>query len=532
MYKLNKGITLIALVVTIIVLLIFAGISISMLTGQNGIINRASEAKEKTNDANDLEYLQVKAYEAMTEYYAKNDSGVENEFILGELGKVEGIETNIPQGIIKYNGKTYDVSEVIGSTNEKKAIESNGLKQITAANAENNDKNLFADGKIRMIVEENTENPSRAVIPTGFYYVKGTPSEGVVISDKFGDDDSNSKGGNQFVWVPCNGSNGVTYEEENGLAKTWKHKYIYTDENGVDAGKQYYYTSVQNNNVPEGTWSDNCGNTESVKKYGGFYIARYEAGLPTTFYENKDGAVYVRDEKKNTASEIPVSKKNTPSWNFISQQNAVEVSKNMYKESTIVSSSLVDSYAWDTIVEWMTKDEANKNLGNDSTSKGNYYDNKDIKLSNALYAVHRYAGLTEAGKKVGNLHSFWSYAAKYKKGSFKSGPESIDEVTGKKYEFADNNNYDTVNYSYTIRKELATGSAEETKVKEIYDMAGNMWEWTTETGKPDAGATKAVRRGGSFNNNGSGNPVSYRNGGDSATGGFFSIGFRVVLYIK
>ena len=45
--KKNKGITLVALVVTIIVLLILAGISISMLTGQNGILNRASEAKEK-----------------------------------------------------------------------------------------------------------------------------------------------------------------------------------------------------------------------------------------------------------------------------------------------------------------------------------------------------------------------------------------------------------------------------------------------------------------------------------------------------
>ena len=49
--KKNKGITLIALVVTIIVLLILAGISINMLTGQNGILNRAAEAKEKTGIA-------------------------------------------------------------------------------------------------------------------------------------------------------------------------------------------------------------------------------------------------------------------------------------------------------------------------------------------------------------------------------------------------------------------------------------------------------------------------------------------------
>ena len=44
-FKKNQGITLIALVVTIIVLLILAGISIAMLTGQNGILNRATEAK-------------------------------------------------------------------------------------------------------------------------------------------------------------------------------------------------------------------------------------------------------------------------------------------------------------------------------------------------------------------------------------------------------------------------------------------------------------------------------------------------------
>ena len=44
----NEGITLIALVVTIIVLLILAGISISMLSGDNGILQRAAEAKEIT----------------------------------------------------------------------------------------------------------------------------------------------------------------------------------------------------------------------------------------------------------------------------------------------------------------------------------------------------------------------------------------------------------------------------------------------------------------------------------------------------
>ena len=55
----SKGITLIALVITIIVLLILAGITIVTLTGDNGILTKASEAKEKTEEANAEEQVQV-----------------------------------------------------------------------------------------------------------------------------------------------------------------------------------------------------------------------------------------------------------------------------------------------------------------------------------------------------------------------------------------------------------------------------------------------------------------------------------------
>ena len=55
----NKGITLIALVITIIILLILAGISISMLTGQNGILNRAQEAKVKDEESQAQEEVTI-----------------------------------------------------------------------------------------------------------------------------------------------------------------------------------------------------------------------------------------------------------------------------------------------------------------------------------------------------------------------------------------------------------------------------------------------------------------------------------------
>ena len=61
--KNNKGITLIALVITIIVLLILAGVSIAMLTGENGILNQAQKAKEETENAQGEEQNILTGYE-------------------------------------------------------------------------------------------------------------------------------------------------------------------------------------------------------------------------------------------------------------------------------------------------------------------------------------------------------------------------------------------------------------------------------------------------------------------------------------
>ncbi len=55
----NKGITLIALVITIIVLLILAGVSIAMLTGQNGILTQANSSKTATTKAEAVEKINL-----------------------------------------------------------------------------------------------------------------------------------------------------------------------------------------------------------------------------------------------------------------------------------------------------------------------------------------------------------------------------------------------------------------------------------------------------------------------------------------
>ena len=136
----NRGITLIALVVTIIVLIILEGISISMLTGQNGILNRAVEAKEKTQVANEKEAVNMAAMEALTEgkgtitkeiltktmksYLGKNDveltgngpwqyAGSDGAYTIGTSGKVA-------QGWVYVYDNTQSVKEApVGVTNGK-----------------------------------------------------------------------------------------------------------------------------------------------------------------------------------------------------------------------------------------------------------------------------------------------------------------------------------------------------------------------------------------------------------------------------
>ena len=67
--KNNKGITLIALVITIIVLLILAGVSIAMLTGENGILNQASKAGSSTQVAEAKELAGIDVSTALSKFY-------------------------------------------------------------------------------------------------------------------------------------------------------------------------------------------------------------------------------------------------------------------------------------------------------------------------------------------------------------------------------------------------------------------------------------------------------------------------------
>ena len=372
--KEKRGITLIALIITIIVLLILAGVTISMVVGDNGVLKQAQNAKIKTEKAKDKE-----------------------------------------------------------------------LRGLTAAEAGGNLEMTWYQ-------DEDKEVP----IPAGFAVsqVEGENKvdDGLVVIDK---------NGNEFVWIPC-GTWDATKKEYSTEEYEKAGEY-----SKISSGKGWKY----NENYEDKEWSspENQINVakKSIKKYGGFYIARYEAGVPSNaiFYVPNIGGNYVGmdgktipsfpgnprsidsniNEKENL---IPISKQGVQAWNWITQPNAKIVSENMYKDNNTVDSYLIDSNAWNYICEDIVKIIIGDDGLNDSTNYGNFYCNNstDYESLDCLWAKHYYDG-----KK-------WSFSNVYKRGKITPS----DRKDG--------------NYI-----ELATGASDDFKIYNIYDMAGNMWEWTMET---------------------------------------------------
>ena len=95
----------------------------------------------------------------------------------------------------------------------------------------------------------------------------------------------------------------------------------------------------------------------------------------------------------------------------------------------------------------------------------------------------------------------------------------------------------TTNNELITHIEIPTGSVENFKLKNIYDLAGNMWEWTTEVGNHqsiyESGDPPAVFRGGAASHDGEYFSICFRSADRGAESGLsILMGFRVVLYIK
>ena len=139
-FKKNKGITLIALVVTIIVLLILAGISITMLTGQNGILNRVGEAKSANGVAQGEELIKVSVMDALTRGTGELTDENLKKVLSSNLG-TEGKDYEIVGSedcgwtvTIKENDKDYKISST-GKIGEIEKVEASSSEWEVKDNA-------------------------------------------------------------------------------------------------------------------------------------------------------------------------------------------------------------------------------------------------------------------------------------------------------------------------------------------------------------------------------------------------------------
>lgn len=128
-HKKTAGITLIALVVTIIVLLILAGISIMMLSGNNGILNRATQAKEATRGSEVQETVRLEATNNTTSDYIGGEKKSRAKVIeeLHDMGKLTDDEVDMltdeenPVDVITIGGITIDFS-VLGTSSNSNTL--------------------------------------------------------------------------------------------------------------------------------------------------------------------------------------------------------------------------------------------------------------------------------------------------------------------------------------------------------------------------------------------------------------------------
>ena len=390
----NKGITLIALVVTIIVLLILAGISIAMLTGEGGILTNAREARKMTDIADIKEQIRMDILEEQM----KNNSGDISKEKLIEILKKYFEEEDIPQ-------EDDEKWEDLGSIGSLHTLHQYGDYDINITDVYNQNfphtpkpGDIVAvpankDWDINKVDPTLDEEGNVIPVPKGFDFVGGTEKTGVVISDVERDDLDNILGGNQFVWVPVpnviwdgtttvtsgvytpmattykyNGKNyyrGMLYEFKEGTTATYNPNYnvgttshrepslITKSESDLYApmtsitGTEYdaeQYASAGNFSSPTElgvTMQDDFDNMiKSVDKYKGFYIARFEMSL-------KNGQA---EYKKGKISEL-----NGHSirwwWSFykIQRDFATDI------EKSSVASSMIWGSQYDAMMNWMAR---------------------------------------------------------------------------------------------------------------------------------------------------------------------------------
>ena len=342
--KENRGITLIVLAVTIVVILILAGVTIDVTLGENGILNKSKEAADRMNNL--VKEDETELNELLNELNDTMESNWDSNIEIPEENTIPDPEPEIP-----------NIDDNTGIQNEN--------------------------------IKVKDEYGNIITIPKGFEVVEEdgtTVPEGIVIQDV---------NGNQFVWIPV----GRVYKDNTGTnySDIQLGRYTFSTTDGTPTPVQLAYTDEKENNFkqlitlkdeknieyqeyatrtnPDGIRNDGSGLNaiakdltkfvDSVRDNGGYYLARYEA----SYGSGSSVTDYKPLSKMSTFVEsYPSQLKIGQLWNSVLQIDAAKISRNMYNnDQTVgVESDLVNSYAWDTAIVFI-QEMGNSNYANKSS---------------------------------------------------------------------------------------------------------------------------------------------------------------------
>ena len=415
--------------------MILAGVTIASITGENGILSKATNARDNNAKASAEERVKT---EVLGSY--GSDGKLSLDDLNNNLKNVDGL---------KYNGNTITESNKIESL--PATVNVDGYNILISEEDIETIKTI-EEAKSNDMLTKNEDTPitvdNKIVkIPAGFKVADdsgNTIDEGIVIEDS-------EK--NQFVWVPVSKENFATEFVRRG-------GYSYGNLENINSELGEANAKGENEKVTETetTKKEAIKMYASVERNEGFYIARYEAG--------KEGENVVSKKGADVYNEIPWSANGIMQETTGTTGGAVELSRNFanVKNYKTVTSTLIYGVQWDAVMKWM------ENVSNPNVE----------------------------GKKY------------------------IQDSTGMGW-YSDNSGDNPQKTGIDIGEENRGSN----QVKKIYDLAGNVFEWTMESYSTDG----RVVRGGNYGGTGSNNPASNRNSrypsfSDS------DIGFRPTLFLN
>ncbi len=363
--KKERGITLIALVITIIVLLILAGVSIAMLTGDNGILTKATEAKRETEIAEEEEKVRLAIASAIDDNGNFNKSAFETELGNQGLTYTTDASENI---LVETDNKKYTIDSEGKITKEENKASSGGTTPVTPVEPKKTTVLEAKEDPNKLSTTENTElvdaYGNKIVIPAGFTLkVDDTTSnattvdKGIVVEDREN---------NEFVWIPV----GKIYTDINKINENAKEIEL----KRCDFNEEGESTELSSVWVEEdSTATDkllNYGNKiakdinafkTSVQENGGYYIGRYEARTEIERNNSsKDQLTKVTEKRENYI------------YNFTTQPQLAEQCQKMYNSTKPFNSDLINSYAWDTAIIFIQKCGSNSKYSNQTSLETSY----------------------------------------------------------------------------------------------------------------------------------------------------------------